>query len=382
MPFFFVYINRKTIKMKKLLVYTIILISIYACNPTSAELASDSNGGSEAEAGILTAGEWNDLENWNFWIGLQDTFSVHQDYWGMYPTKRIAVKVSDNGNPVKGAKVELLKDGEPQEGTFTDNLGNASFFLDLYEIGTAQIDDYQLRVENSVLTDQLVSFDQGVNEINYTENTSVNTKVQLSFIVDATGSMGDELNFLKQDLKSVIETAEVNASAFSFQTSSVFYRDEDDDYLTRVSDFDSDIDETLDFIKNQSASGGGDFPEAVHSALVQAMNLEWDENAHTKIAFLFLDAPPHYRVDVLEELVTQIESAKEKGIKIIPVSASGIDKETEFLLRYMSIITNGTYVFLTDDSGVGNEHLPPSVGEFEVEFLNDLMVRLIKKYTE
>jgi hypothetical protein len=44
--------------------------------------------------------------------------------------------------------------------------------------------------------------------------------------------------------------------------------------------------------------------------------------------------------------------------------------------------TNGTYVFITDDSGIGNSHLEPSVGEFQVEFLNDLMVRLINKYSD
>ena len=51
-------------------------------------------------------------------------------------------------------------------------------------------------------------------------------------------------------------------------------------------------------------------------------------------------------------------------------------------MRNFSIATNGTYVFITNDSSVGNEHLEPSVGEYEVEYLKDLMVRLIKKYSE
>jgi hypothetical protein len=46
------------------------------------------------------------------------------------------------------------------------------------------------------------------------------------------------------------------------------------------------------------------------------------------------------------------------------------------------MLTNGTYVFITNDSGIGNEHLEPSVGEYEVELLNELLVRLILKYTE
>jgi hypothetical protein len=44
--------------------------------------------------------------------------------------------------------------------------------------------------------------------------------------------------------------------------------------------------------------------------------------------------------------------------------------------------TNGTYVFITNDSGIGNDHLQATVGDYEVEFLNDLMVRLVKKYTQ
>lgn len=51
-------------------------------------------------------------------------------------------------------------------------------------------------------------------------------------------------------------------------------------------------------------------------------------------------------------------------------------------MRFLAISTNGTYVFVTDDSGVGNPHLKPSVGQYEVEFLNDLMVRLINEYSE
>jgi hypothetical protein len=71
-----------------------------------------------------------------------------------------------------------------------------------------------------------------------------------------------------------------------------------------------------------------------------------------------------------------------KGIKIIPVAASGVDKNTEFMLRFFAIATSGTYVFLTNDSGIGGDHIQASVGEYEVEQLNDLIVRLIDKYLE
>ncbi|MEM8907449.1 MAG: hypothetical protein AAGD05_06350, partial [Bacteroidota bacterium] len=33
-------------------------------------------------------------------------------------------------------------------------------------------------------------------------------------------------------------------------------------------------------------------------------------------------------------------------------------------------------------SGIGNDHLEPTVGDYEVELLNDLLVRLIGEYIE
>lgn len=166
-------------------------------------------------------------------------------------------------------------------------------------------------------------------------------------------------------------------------TGSVFYRDEGDDYVTRVSAFTSNITTTLNFIKQQQASGGGDFPEAVHTALDKAVNnLQWSSTARTRILFLLLDAPPHYENNVITDLQKHIKDAAAKGIKVIPITASGIDKETEFLMRFLAVTTNGTYVFITNDSGVGNEHLEPTVGKYDVELLNNLMVRLINKYIQ
>lgn len=32
-------------------------------------------GGNPNPAGVITAGEWNDLDNWSFWMGLMDTIT-------------------------------------------------------------------------------------------------------------------------------------------------------------------------------------------------------------------------------------------------------------------------------------------------------------------
>ena len=52
------------------------------------------------------------------------------------------------------------------------------------------------------------------------------------------------------------------------------------------------------------------------------------------------------------------------------------------MCRQFAILTGGTYVFLTNDSGVGGEHLEATVGSYQVEHLNTLIVRLITKYIQ
>ncbi len=61
-------------------------------------------------------------------------------------------------------------------------------------------------------------------------------------------------------------------------------------------------------------------------------------------------------------------------------AGSGIVKSCEYLLRSFSLATGGTYVFLTNDSGAGGEHIAASVGEYQVEKLWDLIARLIIAY--
>ena len=140
----------------------------------------------------------------------------------------------------------------------------------------------------------------------------------------------------------------------------------------------------MNIIKKQNAGGGGDWPEAVHTALEKSLqDFDWNEKARARIAFMLLDAPPHQdHQGVMESVHKSIDRYAAMGIKLIPIASSGIDKETEFLLRMMASVTEGTYVFITDDSGVGGEHIQPTVGEYKVEILNDLMVRLIQKYLE
>lgn len=366
------------------------------------------NGNGNNNAGKLTAGEWNDLDNWQFWGGLMlsqgeneasnvedgdyyegnGSFYQYCPYWEFYTGNRVAVNVTNGGAPAAGVKVVLNVDGAPVWETVTDNLGQANCWVNLFK-KDALAEDAKLSIsldgiaqkEAPVVT-KWASDSTTYNNYEVTKSITAK-KADIAFIVDATGSMSDEIYFLQSDLIDIFNKVKNLQAGTSIRSAAVFYRDTDDEYVTKFKNFTSDISVVSDYVGKQSAAGGGDFPEAVHTALeVGLQSLSWDEDARSKIVFMLLDAPAHHNDAVIQSLHKSIEAYAKKGIKIIPVAASGIDKITEFMLRFFAISTSGTYVFLTNDSGIGGDHIQASVGEYKVEQLNELIVRLINKYLE
>lgn len=341
------------------------------------------------EAGVLTAAEWNDLGHWGFWRKLEQgqTYATSMGVWQFNTSKRIAVRVKDAaGKPQVNVSVVLSAGGEKVWTARTDTKGEANLWLSLYkhEEGTLT-----LAVDGKAVNGEVIVSTGSEEETpvwnEYTLSvTAPAQKADIAFIVDATGSMMDEIDFLKKDLLSILTTVEEAQSDVVIRTGAVFYRDEGDDYVTRTNNFTEDFSETMSFIKKQSADGGGDLPEAVHTALAVALQkLSWNASARARIAFLILDAPAHSdNSSVISSLKESIRAFAAQGIRIIPVVASTWDKSTEFMSRYFAIVTGGTYVFLTDDSGVGDSHLEPTVGEYQVEKLNDLLVRLINAFID
>ena len=344
------------------------------------------------QAGRVTAGEWCDLDNWAFWGGLMtgQDFSDKSEYWKFWTNNRIAVVVTDKEDkPVSGVKVSLERTNNEIWSTVTDNLGHAECWLGLFQ-KEAQADPsgLTLKVNGKAwdTTPAITGWDcpngVSVNKIVLEQATPAAEKADIAFIVDATGSMMDEIQFLKDDLMDILKKVEAKQGGVTFRTGSIFYRDEGDAYLTRSSNFTNNFSTTLDFISRQSADGGGDYPEAVHTALEKGLqDLSWSEDAKTKLVFMLLDAPAHHYDSVITSLQTSIKAYSAGGIKIIPIAASGVDKSTEFMLRFFATVTGGTYVFITNDSGIGGDHIEASVGEYQVEMLNDLIIRLIEKYT-
>lgn len=335
--------------------------------------------------GQLTAGEWSDLMNWGYWkdITSEESWKKMLAHWKYNPAGRIPVRVSDGDRPVVDAEIRLVdQEGKTVWQARTNNRGWGELFAGInsqaggsYRVEVKTRDGY-MRAGTATpgsTVPVLASLPGGASY----QNT-----LDMMFMIDATGSMGDELNYIKRELEDVIDRIrETSSDDLRVRLSCNVYRDHGDDYVVRDFPFNESSFEVVGQLRDQWADGGGDTPEAVEDALENAINAhEWSQAARARLLFLVLDAPPHYTPERIQKLHELTRQAAAKGIRIIPIASSGIDKETEFLLRFFSIYTEGTYLFLTDDSGIGGSHLKPTIGRYDVQFLNDAMVKVIGRY--
>ena len=341
-------------------------------------------------AGKLTAGSILDFGKWRMWSDLHE--GIFQQFGRRYrhhvsKSDRYVVQVTTPaGVPVVDAAVVLKSGREVLWNARTDNTGKAELWNMAPKIEgktpkvrfTAEVTAYG-RTE---MMDKVHPFEKGINFWMMDGPCSMADQLDVAFVVDATGSMGDEIHHLKLDLDTFIKTIALRNKDINLRLGSVFYRDRGDEYVHRMSPFSSNAHVTDNFILDQKAAGGGDFPEALEEALKQAvLNMNWSSTARARIIFLMLDAPCHPDEPTYDTLQKYVAMAASKGIRIVPVACSGTDKFTEFMLRNMALLTNGKYLFLTNHSGIGNPHIEPSTDIYSVRSLLDEMLAVTSEFS-
>ena len=333
-------------------------------------------------AGQLTAGRWSDRDDWSRWQQLLSPGSTYHsmlDAWNAGRVERVAVSLRARTQVPADATVILADThGRPVWQARTDNQGRADLYLPPGGSGRLTVRSADGR---TLATREVRAGEE--HQLRISEDLPVASALDLMFVVDTTGSMGDELSFLQTELSDIVARVERDSSQeLRVRTSVNFYRDTGDDYVVRSHPFTTELDQTLGWLRSEHASGGGDYPEALDSALADAVHEHrWSDSAVARIMFVITDAPPHSGWDVGERLKSTAAAAAEQGIRIVPIASSGVDKPTEFMLRHLAVSTGGTYVFLTDHSGIGGSHIEPTVGPHAIEPLNDLLVDVIDEYT-
>lgn len=346
------------------------------------------SGAAGVGAGQLTAGEIHDFSKWKLWNDVSmDNLKRWQKDWHIRPQDRFTVQLTNpDGWPVVDQQVSLKgADGAVIWQSRTDNTGKAELWAGLFSDSTVE-NTYSIETlidGKPYVVEEASAFQNGINQLEVPAECGSAEVVDVLFAVDATGSMSDEIAYLKAELNDVIGTVQKKHKKLKINLGSVFYRDHGDQYLTQHSDFSENIQQTIDFISKQNAGGGGDGPEAVEEALhVGIKEMNWSDEARARILFLVLDAPPHKREKDIQRINDLAALASDKGIRIVPVVASGMQKDGEYLMRSLALATNGTYTFLTDHSGIGNPHLKPTTDKYKVEKFNAMLVRLINQFVK
>ena len=207
--------------------------------------------------------------------------------------------------------------------------------------------------------------------------TSAKSDLDVAIVLDTTSSMGDEIKYLQAEFDSIATTIKAKFPQTTPRFGLVLYRDHSDEYLTRAVPFTDDVAAFRASLAAQSSGGGGDMPEAVPEGLTEGVNLGWRTADNVaRVMFWVADAPQHPGEE--QAVNTAVTAAVQKGIHVYPVGASGVDAAAELAMRGTAQITGGRYLFLTDDSGIGNSHAEPHIPCYVVTKLQGAMVRMVE----
>lgn len=338
-------------------------------------------------AGVLTASEVNDFARYRSSSGFNtDQTADQKNTWGFVLDTRIPVQLKlDNNTPVVDATVRLLDSrGQALWTARTDNTGKAELWPMAFMQG--ELGDTIMSMDVN-FGDEIFSFDishnnPGIQTFTIQRPCAISDNLDIAFVIDATGSMGDEIRFIQNDLDTFIRKVADENKDINIRLGSVFYRDFGDAYVAKYSPFSSNSSIADNFILSQSASGGGDYPEALPSALQFACDsLEWSEIARARIMYLILDAGAHQDTASKNALRKYTEKAANKGIRIVPVICSGLTSSDAGLMRSIALATNGTNIFLNNLNPSGNPFIESSGDHYKIETLSELMTRITRQFS-
>lgn len=330
----------------------------------------------QPQSGLLTAGDHDDLLNPELYASYASYFLQRSNLRAELPrldTRRVlTVAVQDEaGRPVPFARVTIhCGDGNSLSlATVAD--GTAVFYPGLDRLG----DRVRVAVPGGAARTIELS-GAGAQRQGFTVRSGAVPvrKFDLMLAIDTTGSMGDEIAYLKSELRAIL--ADINRAhpGLDIRLGLVAYRDLGDVYVTRTYPFTANLDSMQANLRAQYADGGGDYPEAMDLAMARAVTQDWRPDA-VKSLLLVADAPPHD--ENIGKTWRAAEAARAKRIQIVPVAASGVADTAEYVMRAMAAATQSRYIFLTDDSGIGNPHATPAVDCFLVTRLDRLVRRVL-----
>lgn len=360
---------------------------------TGAPSPRFSSGG---ESG-LQAGYADDNSQFGRFVEFLETYSEGVPHYPMNISQRLSFTIRDaRGEPLSGAYISIRTGGEQEKGeavetgrAFAD--GTYRFYPSIYpaldgvETFTASISD-----ERGKPLQEFTFSRSGRRSMEIVTETTKSVlepvPLDILFVLDTTGSMGEEID----RLKATIELIHLNLGAATprpdLRFGLVLYKDRGDSYITQTVPLTGSLESFRNDLAPVSADGGGDGPEDLQEALRVAMEeIAWRDRG-VRLSFVITDAEAH--LDYADQTYTYIDGAKrakEEGIKLYGVGTGGLPLAGEILLRQIAHYTEGKYIFLTyGEGGESTGGSPGSVSHhtganFATDKLESIIIRFARE---
>lgn len=199
--------------------------------------------------------------------------------------------------------------------------------------------------------------------------------LEMVFVLDTTGSMGGLIDGAKQRIWGIINDVMQKPSKPRVRVGLVAYRDNGDEYVTKLLPITEDLDKVYTTLMDYRADGGGDTPENVRKALAEGVeNSGWSAAKANlaQIVFLVGDAPPQNYQQEPDVLVTTAKAVR-KNMIINTIQCGTLDGTKE-VWQSIALRGEGKYFAIAQDGGVQAITTP-----FDAK-LADLAAKLGKTY--
>jgi von Willebrand factor type A domain len=316
-------------------------------------------------AGPIRAGEWDDNANYREftrYLGTQERLPIHRVD---VSDRRFLVVRDRDGKPVPRCRV-AVSDGQQHTTTLTTMASGRAILFPHAEglygrslSATASCPGVSEPATRSFALDD----QDGAVDLRLSAERVIpeSRPVDIAFILDTTGSMGEEIDAVRSTIAKVAST--LGHENFRVRLALVEYKDRGDVFVTKVHPFSASSERFLADVAKVTASGGGDIPESVNEGLhVGLTGLEWGQDSVARFAFLIGDAPPHLDYQNDADYAVEMKRASHEGVQLFTVAASGMDALGQAVFRQVAEYTGATNLFVLrggagpQSTGAGDPH--------------------------
>lgn len=339
----------------------------------------------QGQMASVRAGEWDDNANYRDyakWIREQSKQIARLDI----ENRQFVIVEDSAGKPVPNCKVAVAA-GQKSATLVTMASGRALVFPHALgldgDLASVTATCGQLTAKGELALDKV----DGIAQLRLASPRVLPARrtIDLAFVLDTTGSMGEEIEAVKGTIRAVAERLANDQT--DVRVGLVEYKDRTDPQVTRVFPFSSNLTGFSASVAQLRAEGGGDTPEDMQAGLTAAIDqLDWRTDAVARLIVVIADAPPHLDYQDEKDYADSAHRASARGIKMFTVSASGMDDTGQIVMRQMAQFTGASNMFVlrggAGPQSVGGGDPKTSCGGTHEDYasgkLDQLIVRKVK----